>query len=422
MRRVATLLVLAAALPAARLEPQAVPEGSQAARVQPAYRRTPHLRIDPFRHVMIPHWGLVISAGALFVNNALSAQDVRAIIYLEDNDQILIGDVIDAFGLIPAGEGLQFQGRGAAGAHLGGPFGRHLSIGFSGQVREYGAAQASEDAVTFFRDGNATQQNFSLAETQGTSLTTGEFGAHAVIRFGPLSSEDGAVVSLGFGGRYVRPLFYAHTEMGSGSRAVVTGDSIFADVEVTTLSTPDFLLQSGAGVVGDFLVRLEWPTAGFAVEAMAANLGKVSVEGVERRTRSVNLATTSVLEVQDSLDASDFLLVGTENINVTLPRIVRFGVSGWANRILQLDASVTMPVSGEFDHSLIVDLGSTWRLLRTVPLRLGVVMAGHHRLGYTGGIAIEARNLFFQVAGASLGGLFQNATGVAARLELGFFF
>ncbi len=181
-------------------------------------------------------------------------------------------------------------------------------------------------------------------------------------------------------------------------------------------------MGDGAGIVGDFLVRLEWPTSGFALEAMAANLGKVSVEGVERETRALSIATASLLEADSLLNASDFVLVGTENINVTLPRIVRFGVSGWANRILQLDASATMPVSGEFDHSLIVDLGSTWRLIPTVPLRLGVVMAGHHRMGYTGGIAIEARNLFFQVAGASLGGLFKNATGVAARVELGFFF
>ena len=51
---------------------QAVPEDAQAAKVPMAYRRTPQLRVDPFRHVMIPHWGLVISGGGLVGNEPLT--------------------------------------------------------------------------------------------------------------------------------------------------------------------------------------------------------------------------------------------------------------------------------------------------------------------------------------------------------------
>ncbi len=110
------------------------------------------------------------------------------------------------------------------------------------------------------------------------------------------------------------------------------------------------------------------------------------------------------------------------DVKVTLPRIVRFSASGWANAILQLDVSATMPVSGEFDTPLAVDVGTTWRFLRQVPLRAGLVLGGRQGFGFTGGLGLETRNFFVVLAGGSLGGLFGNATGVAGRLELGFFF
>ena len=58
---------------------QTIPEGSQAMKVQPAYRRTPSYRIDPFRHVSIPHWGFVFSLGASAANNTLNVRDGFAI-------------------------------------------------------------------------------------------------------------------------------------------------------------------------------------------------------------------------------------------------------------------------------------------------------------------------------------------------------
>ena len=44
---------------------------SQASRVDMGYRRFSSFRVDPFRHVMIPHWGLVVSAGASAENTVL---------------------------------------------------------------------------------------------------------------------------------------------------------------------------------------------------------------------------------------------------------------------------------------------------------------------------------------------------------------
>ena len=84
--------------------------------------------------------------------------------------------------------------------------------------------------------------------------------------------------------------------------------------------------------------------------------------------------------------------------------------------------SATAPVNGEFAAPLAVDLGTTWRFLRHFPLRAGVVLGGHQGIGYRGGFALESRNLLFQVAGQSLGGLFRDAKGLGARFDLGFSF
>ncbi len=423
MRRVGWVFVLGLAVAAGELAAQAVPEGSQAARVQRAYRRTPHLRIDPFRHAMIPHWGLVFSGGAQVGNNAFTIRDIRAFIFLDDNDKVLVGDILDAIGLVPVGQGVQGFGRGEGGVHLGGPFGRHLSLGFSVQGRAYTGFQIDDGAVALLRDGNGARQNFPLGETAGSALLTGELGVHAVIRLGPLGSEDGAQVSLGVGGRSVRSLAYGRFETTMDSRVFVTGDSIAAKVDVRTAHTPEFTTSGGSGILGDFLVRLEWPTSGFALEAMIANVGGTSVQGVERRTRVFNVESTDITEVNDSLDAADFVVQDTVNIDgIDIPRLVRFSANAWANRILQLDVSATLPVSGEFENSLIVDLVSTWRFVTTLPLRAGLIIGGRQGLGYTAGLGLEARNFYFQVAGGSLGGLFGDATGASIRTELGFFF
>ncbi|MGD2134691.1 MAG: hypothetical protein PVF27_00970, partial [Gemmatimonadales bacterium] len=138
---------------------------------------------------------------------------------------------------------------------------------------------------------------------------------------------------------------------------------------------------------------------------------------------SFNVSTRSLDEVADSVDAAEFVTQGTPGeIDITLPRIIRFAANGWANRILQIDAAATMPVSDEFETPLMVELGSTWRFSNTFPIRLGLMLGGLQGIGYTGSVGVEARNVLFRVSGGSLGGLFKSATGAYGRLELGFFF
>jgi hypothetical protein len=414
---------------AATLAAQAVPDGSQASKVQPAYRRTPTFRVDPFRHAMIPHWGFVFSGGATGENNTLNLADARAAIYLANKDSLLAGDVLDILGLIPDGKGLKGSALGEGGFYLGGPFGSHFSLGLSAQGRGYGSFQLDDNFVALLRDGNGARQDFTLGNSKGAGLLTAEGGAHAVLRFGPMGSEDGVNVNLGFGARYIRPVFFgrAISTVANGGFIRITGDSIRANIGVELAHTPepmDSTLKNGkSSMAGDFLLRLTWPTSGFALEAMVANLGNVTVHFVETERKSFTVATTNFQEVKDSLDVFDSTSVkDTSDIQLKLPRIVRFTASSWANRILQIDVSATLPVHGDFESPLAVDVGTTWRFIRTIPLRAGVVLGGDQGIGFTGGLAIEGRNMFLQVMGQSLGGLFRNATGGGARFELGTFF
>ena len=91
------------ALGAGAAQAQTVPDSSQAAKVQAAYRRTPTFRLDPFRQAMIPHWGFVFSAGALGENNTLNLADARAAIYLANKDSLGMGDALNILDLIHDG-------------------------------------------------------------------------------------------------------------------------------------------------------------------------------------------------------------------------------------------------------------------------------------------------------------------------------
>jgi hypothetical protein len=417
---------------------QLVPETSQASRVDLGYRRPSSFRVDPFRHVMIPHWGFVFSVGATGENSVLNLADISALTFLDDEtngSQILPGDILDVMGLIPEGKGVRVASQGEGGFYLGGPFGEHFSLGLSAQARGYGTGFIADEAASLLRDGNLTQDLFDLAGSGGIGIGTAEIGVHTVLRFGPLGTEDGVHLALGIGGRLVRPGAYYQVRPQPGSNTAVRAgsDSIIADLSFEQFETPlsdvddffDRFKDAPTSVVGDFLIRMEWPTNGFSLEAMFANLGSVSIPDVERSTGGVNIATADPLfseEFADSVDAMEFVLQDSVDLDVKLPQIIRFSAGAWANAILQLDAVATMPVSGDFDTPLTVDLGTTWRFVRHLPLRAGLILGGHQQVGFSGGFAVEARNVFFQVAAQSLGGLFRKAKGTGVRIDFGIFF
>ena len=344
MRRI-ILAVAVLCVSTTDLSAQLVPENSQAARVDIGYRRASSFRVDPFRHVMIPHWGFVFSVGGTGENSVLNFADAGALTFLDDNDEILPGDIIDIIGLIPAGKGVRVAGQAEGGFYLGGPFGRHFSLGFSAQTRAYGSGLISDELAGLVRDGNLTQSQFDIAGSGGIGLATAELGAHTVLRFGPLGTEDGMHLSLGIGGRLVRAGAYGQVRPQVGSSTVFRAgaDSIVADLAFEMFETPinavddffDNFNSAPSSVVGDFLIRMDWPTNGFSFEAMFANLGSVTVSNVERSTAGLIVATADPLfsgELADSIDAMDFVFIDSVDVDVKLPQIIRFSAGAWGKR------------------------------------------------------------------------------------------
>jgi hypothetical protein len=402
-----------------RTGPRLLPPG-----VQLGYRRTPFLGLDPFRHAIVPHWGFVVSAGAGVENNTVNLQDIGALLLLGRHDSITAGSVIDALGLVPKGEGLQGLARGDAGVYLGTQWTGRVTIGFSAGGRGYGTFLVDDSAVALLRDGNGAQQNFSVGQTHGAALGTAEGGAHALIRFGAIHDEAGLRVILGFGARYLKPLYYARSASAINSNGTIrlTGDSIAAALRLTTDQAVDPPNVKGSGLVGDFLVRFELPEPGIALEAMLVNVGTLKLQQVEQRLATFNVSTTSFKVVKDSLDKSKFRVQDTTALTLQMPQQMRFALNAWVLPILQLDAAYTTQVTGDLATPAMVEAGATIRLISWLPLRAGFVSAGELGTGLTGGFAIETRTLYLHLDGASLGGAFKQARGASGRFEFGFYF
>lgn len=307
--------------------------------------------------------------------------------------------------------------------------------------RAYARFAVDDDAVALLRDGNGARQEFSLGQSEATMVSTGELGIHSVLRTGPLGSRDGVDLQLGFGLRYVRPAMFlrAQSALDNGGVLQVTGDSIQANLAVQIVSTiptddssddawsnirsrlgGDF---GGGSMAADIMVRAEWPTAGFAIEGMFLNFGgSVDFMEASRRVDTLMVQTTSIDDVREELDLLDFDVRDSVDVNFALPRIWRFTASSWANRVLQIDLSAFGTAGGDLTMPFTVDVGTTWRFVRQLPLRAGVVVGGQQGVGYTGGFGLETSNMLFRVSGQTLGGWFRTATGFGGRVDFGFFF
>lgn len=396
--------------------------------VQLAYRRTPTFTQDPFRYALVPHWGFVIAVGAAGDNNSLNFSDIGALMLLGRKDSLSSGNIIDALGLVPPGKGLLGFVQSGTSFHLGGPFGRHVGLGLSLGAAAYSSFHLDDNTVALLRDGNGARQNFSLGTSGGAALGAAEAGGHLVLRFGATGNETGWRLIAGLGARYLRPVAFARggSAISNGGTIRVTGDSIIAHVqaqtEFTYLTDGNPAKVKGSGLATDFLVRFELPQRRAAFEVMLVNVGSVKIQGVERKLATFNVAATTFKTVQDSLNNVELRVRDTTDVTVTLPRVLRFAASTWILPMLQVDAAYTASVSGDFAAPATIEAGATLRLLRWVPLRVGLIHAGDYGTGLTGGIGLETRVLYFDVTGATLGGGFKTGTGAGARFELGFFF
>jgi hypothetical protein len=430
------------------------PEAQLPPGVQLAYRRTPNFARDPFRYALVPHWGFVITAGASGTNNSVNFQDIGALKFLSDKDSLGPANGIDALGLVPAGKGLLGLLQGGASFHLGGPFGRHVGVGLSAGAHAYSSFRLDDNTVALLRDGNGARQDFSIGTSGGAALGTAEVGGHLILRFGATGNQPGTRFIAGIGARFLRPLAYARggSVLPSGGTIRITGDSIALNSQVES----DFTYQAqdspmkvkGSGMATDLLFRFEMPRPGVAFEVSLANLGSVKIQGVERRRANISgVHAASIKELRDilmrrdttisprqsgpGLDTSvtwklkpqyDFNVLDTTQVTVTLPRVLRLAASTWILPMLQLDAAYTASVTGDFAAPATFEAGATLRLLRSIPLRVGIINAGDYGTGLTGGFGFETRVFYFDLTGATLGGGFKTGRGAGANLEFGFFF
>jgi hypothetical protein len=90
--------------------------------------------------------------------------------------------------------------------------------------------------------------------------------------------------------------------------------------------------------------------------------------------------------------------------------------------MLQLDAAYTTSVTGDFASPATFEAGATLRLVRWIPLRVGVISAGDYGTGLSGGFGLETRVFYLDLTGATLGGGFKTGRGAGANVEFGFFF
>lgn len=423
--------------------PAAAQQAGDATRMESTWLRAPTVQFDPFQDVFRQRSGLTFTAGALGENSAFNASDIGAAIFLADRDSFRAGEMIDAMGIIPEGEGL----KGNFGANGGATFNLKISdltIALSGTTGGSGGFILDDQAVSLLRDGNVAVQEFSLGDSEGIALGTAQIGGHALLQLGPYLGESGPKLFLGAGFRSVRPVYYGRvfSTIANGGRIALSGDSIVANLglEVHETSSDDFsfgelknrMTQSafGSGSALDFLARAEWGAPKVAIELMVANLGTVNLRGVERRTANVDIAVTtldslfSVLDRRKSGPAGDtlaFVVQDTSKINVDLSRLTRFSADYGLHRALQLHASVTS-IGGDFARPRTTELGATVRLLNWFPLRAGLMMMDGRGMGFTSGLGIETGHFVLRLDAASLGGFMREAKGVGAQFQLGFYF
>lgn len=386
------------------------------------YRRTPMVGGDPFARLTVGRPSLGLGARAAGGNSALDLNDLGAILFLAERDSLRAGDALDALGLVPAGEGLTGYGDAGSGLTLGLPVTRRLTVGAGLGGRGYGSFRVDDDAVALLRDGNNARSEFRLGETRADGLLTGEAGLHAVLR--PAGAGPwGSTVAVGAGIRYVQPLYYARAAslLEGESEVVVAPDSVRARVSVAADRTPS-VGGRGGGLLADATARLAWPGRGVAVEAAVHDLGRVSVDGLVRRSEEVDLATTRLDSVVDAVESLSFPVRDTLDGTVTPPARLSLTASLWSRLPVQLDGRLLVPVGGDFDRPPpIGELVSTWRH-GNLPVRAGLRVGGRSGLGARLGLGWEGRRFYVRGSAVSGGGLGGGARGLGARLGAGVWF
>lgn len=159
------------------------------------------------------------------------------------------------------------------------------------------------------------------------------------------------------------------------------------------------------------------------MEAAVTGLGRVGMDGLLQRREEVDVATTRLDEVVDEVEALSFRVRDTVSASVSPPADLRLTATSRALDDVQLDARLGVPLGGDFARPPpSLELLSTWRPLRRLPLRAGLRLGGHADTAYRLGTGWEGRRFFARMSATSAGGLFGSARGVSADVGFGIWF
>lgn len=376
-------------------------------------------RFTPFADLERGRWGLAISAGAVASDNALSIGDALALKVLIDNDSLLLSDALNALQLIPGGHGLEVNADGGGRVFLGGPLGQRLALGLSSGVRGYARGVLDENVVAFLRDGNAAHPTAELGTSMGEALAVLEHGVHVTFRLsgGPRASGG---LTMGAGARYLKPVF--HARAGSSiARSVlrVGGDSVTADVGIEALVSSR-ARPGGSGVSYDAF--LGWDLPGTAIEVSVGTATTLSVEGSERRTARFRVRTTSLEEVSDSIDATDFDVTDTLATTVHVPTMVRGRILWRWDRTFGAEFGVAAALGGPFESPAIFDVAGVIRLIPGIPITIGAELGARNQPSYYARTGILTTHFQLEFGASGLGTIGDGARGAGGQVRLGIFF
>ena len=269
--------------------------------------------------------------------------------------------------------------------------------------------------------GNQLDKTYSLnnsdAEGLGIGLISLSWGQRVPVSFTDVFAL-GATVHMLYGGGYSK------TERTDGS--FVTRDYGFdVDVDYEFLYTYKGGIGLGLDVGAAAQLGGKW-TVGASLSNVLGSIpwsGDVSKEvGYVRGDSLTAFRFADEDEDEDDvLTDSSWTVEGLPSFNTTLPVILRVGVVYREGPVLLSADFMTGFVEGPFASTKPrVSVGTEWRGVRWLPLRMGVVMGGRIGMGTSFGFGIHPGGFVLDVAVMNRGFLSgENSKGFLLGLELG---
>lgn len=367
-------------------------------------------RNDPFQPLLRGGWSFTHYLGVGAENNTLGIGDVVALYYIQDDFRPT--DIFLVAGLVPAGEGIRFGTHDRTGITMTFPVGRYVTLGLLGGVRVLGSGQVPDDIAALIRDGNSGDEvTVNLTELGGEAFAYAEGGLSGVADVPLLPTPFGELRLLaGAGARYVHSL--SHVRMGfagdtgeDSSTFVLTRTGISTSLNMAAPLGEEFLSEGGGGIAVDIM-------AGAALGEMAqlrlsvTDIGSADVTVAERGITSIVMNDVSFLELGSAADT----VIATDTLpgeirSVALPTTFRADATFRPIRMVGLGVRLAVPLNeGAPILEPLYQAGVELRLLRPLPVRLGITGGGDFGTGLFAGFGLDTRAVGFDLEVGSAGG------------------